>query len=215
MEIILLERVEKLGQMGDVVNVKPGFARNYLLPKNKARRATKENIAQFATQRTQFEAANLQKKDEAESIGTRLAGLSIVLVRQASDSDQLYGSVTTRDISAQISEAGFTIDKNQVQLDQPIKTVGLHSVTVRLHPEVFVSVTANVARTEEEAEAQARGERPGRVDDDEVAVEAVEIPDLVELSEEAQDMLEQPVEPEDPEEPEEPEAGSDEDPPEA
>ncbi len=212
MEIILLERVEKLGQMGDVVNVKPGFARNYLLPKNKARRATKANIAQFDTQRTQFEAANLQKKDEAESIGTRLDGLSIVLVRQASDSDQLYGSVTTRDISAQISEAGFTIDKNQVQLDQPIKTVGLHSVTVRLHPEVFVSVTANVARTEEEAEAQARGERPGRVDDDEVAVEAVEIPDPVELSEEAQDMLEQPVEPE---EPEEPEAGSDEDPPEA
>ncbi len=209
MEIILLERVEKLGQMGDVVNVKPGFARNYLLPKNKARRATKANIAQFDTQRTQFEAANLQKKDEAESIGTRLDGLSIFLVRQASDSDQLYGSVTTRDISAQISEAGFTIDKNQVQLDQPIKTVGLHSVTVRLHPEVFVSVTANVARTEEEAEAQARGERPGRVDDDEVAVEAVEIPDPVELSEEAQDMLEQPVEPE------EPEAGSDEDPPEA
>lgn len=209
MEIILLERVEKLGQMGDVVNVKPGFARNYLLPKNKARRATKANIAQFDTQRTQFEAANLQKKDEAESIGTRLDGLSIVLVRQASDSDQLYGSVTTRDISAQISEAGFTIDKNQVQLDQPIKTVGLHSVTVRLHPEVFVSVTANVARTEEEAEAQARGERPGRVYDDEVAVEAVEIPDPVELSEEAQDMLEQPVEPE------EPEAGSDEDPPEA
>ena len=110
MEIILLERVEKLGQMGDVVNVKPGFARNYLLPKNKARRATKANIAQFDTQRTQFEAANLQKKDEAESIGARLDGLSIVLVRQASDSDQLYGSVTTRDISAQISEAGFTID---------------------------------------------------------------------------------------------------------
>ncbi len=212
MEIILLERVEKLGQMGDVVNVKPGFARNYLLPKNKARRATKANIAQFDTQRTQFEAANLQKKDEAESIGTRLDGLSIVLVRQASDSDQLYGSVTTRDISAQISEAGFTIDKNQVQLDQPIKTVGLHSVTVRLHPEVFVSVTANVARTEEEAEAQARGERPGRLDDDEVAVEAVEILDPVELSEEAQDMLELPVEPE---EPQEPEAGSDEDPPEA
>jgi len=209
MEIILLERVEKLGQMGDVVNVKPGFARNYLLPKNKARRATKANIAQFDAQRTQFEAANLQKKDEAESIGTRLGGLSIVLVRQASDSDQLYGSVTTRDISAQISEAGFTIDKYQVQLDQPIKTVGLHSVTVRLHPEVFVLVTANVARTEEEAEAQARGERPGRVDDDEVAVEAVEIPDPVELSEEAQDMLEQPVEPE------EPETGSDEDPPEA
>ena len=215
MEVILLERVEKLGQMGDVVNVKPGFARNYLLPKNKARRATKANIAQFNTQRTQFEAANLQKKDEAESIGTRLDGLSIVLVRQASDSDQLYGSVTTRDISAQISEAGFTIDKNQVQLDQPIKTVGLHSVTVRLHPEVFVSVTANVARTEEEAEAQARGERPGRVDNDEVAAEVIEILDPVELSEEAQDMLEQPVEPEELEEPEEPEAGSDEDPPEA
>lgn len=196
MEVILLERVEKLGQMGDVVNVKPGFARNFLLPKNKALRATKANIADFDTRRVQFEAANVQKRDEAGSIGSKLEGLSVTLVRQASDSDQLYGSVTTRDIAAEITDAGFTIDKNQVQLNHPIKTVGLHKVSVRLHPELSVSVTANVARTEDEAEAQARGERPSRYDDgDDVATQAAEafaVPDEVELSEAAQEMLEQP-----------------------
>jgi len=209
MELILLERVEKLGQMGELVNVKPGYARNYLLPRNKALRATKSNIAQFDTQRSQFEAANIQKRDEAESIGSNFDGLSIVLVRQASDSDQLYGSVTTRDIATKITEAGFTIDKNQVQLDHPIKTVGLYSVTIRLHPEVSVSVTANVARTEEEAEAQARGERPGRVDDDDEVIETVEVPDTAEHSEAAEELLEQPVATD------EPEAASDEEQPEA
>ena len=209
MELILLERVEKLGQMGELVNVKPGYARNYLLPRNKALRATKSNIAQFDTQRSQFEAANIQKRDEAESIGSNFDGLSIVLVRQASDSDQLYGSVTTRDIATKITEAGFTIDKNQVQLDHPIKTVGLYSVTIRLHPEVSVSVTANVARTEEEAEAQARGERPGRVDDDDEVIEIFEVPDTAEHSEAAEELLEQPVATD------EPEAAPDEEQPEA
>jgi len=207
MEVILLERVEKLGHMGEVVNVKPGFARNYLLPRKKALRATKANIAQFDSQRNQFEAANIQKRDEAEAIGSRLDGLSIVLVRQASDGDQLYGSVTTRDIAAEIIDAGFTIDKSQVQLEHPIKSVGLHSVTVRLHPEVSVSVTANVARTQDEAEAQARGERPGRADDD-VVVKTVGIPDAVDLNPAAQEMLEQPVQSE------EAEAASDENKPE-
>lgn len=199
MEVILLERVEKLGQMGEVVNVKPGFARNYLLPKNKALRATKANIAEFETRRVQFQAVNVEKRDEAQAIASKLDGLSVVLVRQASDGDQLYGSVTTRDIATEITAAGFTVDKNQVQLNHPIKTVGLHSVTVRLHPEVSVSVTANVARTEDEAEAQARGERPGRADDDEIVATTVDVPDAVELSEAAQEMLEQPTEPEDPE----------------
>lgn len=212
MEVILLERIEKLGLMGEVVNVKPGFARNYLLPRKKALRATKANIAQFDTQRSQFEAANIQKRDEGQKIGDKLEGLTVVLVRQASDSDQLYGSVTTRDIAAEITDAGFSIDKNQVQLDQPIKTVGMHNVSVRLHPEVSVTVTVNVARTEDEAESQARGERPGRMDDDEeeVIVETFEAAETVELSEAAQDMLEQPVETADAEEPE---AGSDEDQP--
>lgn len=212
MEVILLERVEKLGLMGEVVNVKPGYARNYLLPRKKALRATKANLAQFDTQRTQFEAANIQKRDEAKTIGSKLDGLVVALVRQASDSDQLYGSVTTRDIAVEITDAGFTIDKNQVQLDHPIKTVGLHSVTVRLHPEVSVSVTANVARTVDEANAQARGERPGGMDDEDDIVETADAPATVELSESAQGMLEQPV---DAEQSEEPEAGSGEKQPEA
>ena len=166
MDVILLQRVEKLGQMGDVVNVKPGYARNYLLPQKKALRATKDNVAQFEQSRTQLEADNLDRRQEAEQVGGRLDGLSVVLARQASDSDQLYGSVTTRDIADQVTEAGFTIDRRQIELDRPIKTVGLHRVRVRLHPEVVVVVTANVARSAEEAEAQARGERPSAMNDD-------------------------------------------------
>jgi len=216
MEVILLERVEKLGLMGEVVNVKPGFARNYLLPRKKALRATKANIAQFDTQRSQFEAANIQKRDEAEKIGNKLEGLTVVLVRQASDSDQLFGSVTTRDMAVEIAEAGFIIDKNQVQLDQPIKTVGMHNVTVRLHPEVSVTVTANVARTEDEADAQARGERPGRVDDDdEVVAETFVAAETVDFSETAQDTLEQPAETDDADGADDAKAGSDEERPEA
>ena len=168
MDVILLQRVEKLGLMGDVVNVKPGYARNYLLPQKKALRATKENVNQFEQGRAQFEADNLDRRNEAEKVGDRLNGLSIVLARQASDSDQLYGSVTTRDIADQVTEAGFTIDRRQVELERPIKTVGLHRVRVRLHPEVAVTVTTNVARSAEEAEVQARGERPSAMDDDDI-----------------------------------------------
>lgn len=166
MDVILLQRVEKLGQMGEVVNVKPGYARNYLLPQKKALRATKDNVAQFEQGRTQLEADNLDRRQEAEHVGARLDGLSVVLARQASDSDQLYGSVTTRDIADKVTEAGFTIDRRQIELDRPIKAVGLHRVRIRLHPEVVVVVTANVARSTEEAEAQARGERPSAMGDD-------------------------------------------------
>ena len=172
MEIILLERIEKLGQMGDVVSVKPGFARNYLLPQKKALRATETNKQVFETQRAQLETANLEQRGEAESVAEKLDGLNFVIVRSASDNDQLYGSVTVRNIAQAITEEGFTVESKQVQLARPIKTVGMHDVIVRLHPEVSVTVKANVARTEEEAEMQAAGRRISRAgDDDEDIVE--------------------------------------------
>lgn len=180
MEVILLERVEKLGQMGEVVNVKPGFARNYLLPQKKALRATKDNVAHFETRRSQLEAVNLDRRNDAESVATKLEGISVVIVRQASESDQLYGSVTTRDIATAVSEAGFTIEKRQVQLNRPIKTVALHPVRVNLHPEVAVTVTVNVARSEEEAEIQARGERVGAADELEAEEDTVDAAALFE-----------------------------------
>lgn len=155
MEVILLERIEKLGQMGDVVKVKPGYARNYLLPHKKALRANKANLAYFETRRTQLEAENLKRRDEAEAVAKKLKGLSVTLIRQAGDSGQLYGSVTARDLAEAIAEAGVTIDRKQVALDKVIKVLGLHTVKLRLHPEVLVDVTANVARSETEAEAQA------------------------------------------------------------
>jgi len=151
MEVILLERIEKLGQMGDVVNVRPGFARNYLLPQKKALRATAENRNYFETQRAQLETTNLELKKEADGISQKLDGLSVTIVRQASDNDQLYGSVTVRNITQAITEAGFTIDSKQVQMARPIKSVGMHEIIVRLHPEVGVKITVNVARSEEEA----------------------------------------------------------------
>jgi large subunit ribosomal protein L9 len=158
MQVILLERVEKLGQIGDEVKVKDGFARNYLLPKKKALRATVKNRAFFETQRAQLEARNLEKKSEAEKIAKKLEGKTFVLLRQAGDRGQLYGSVSPRDISDIISAGGFSVDRTQVPLDKAIKTIGLVPVTVVLHPEVRVTVTVNVARTEDEAERQARGE---------------------------------------------------------
>jgi large subunit ribosomal protein L9 len=158
MQVILLERVEKLGQIGDEVKVKDGFARNYLLPKKKALRATVKNRAFFETQRAQLEARNLEKKSEAEKIAKKLEGKTFVLLRQAGDRGQLYGSVSPRDISDIITAGGFNIDRTQVPLDKAIKTIGLVPVSVVLHPEVRVTVTVNVARTEDEAERQARGE---------------------------------------------------------
>jgi large subunit ribosomal protein L9 len=167
-ELILLERVEKLGQMGQRVKVKPGFARNYLLPQKKALRATKENLAYFETQRAQLEATNLQRRVEAAEVGVKLEGVTVVLVRQAGESGQLYGSVSARDIADAVTEAGFTIEKRQVVLERPIKNLGMHPVRVVLHPEVSVTVTANVAQSAEEAAMQARGIDPlRRADDDE------------------------------------------------
>ncbi len=158
MQVVLLERVEKLGQIGDVVKVKDGFARNYLLPKKKALRATKSNLALFETQRSQLEARNLERRKEAEQIGDKLKGKIFMLLRQAGDRGQLYGSVSPRDIAEAITTGGFSIARTQVPIDKAIKNIGLHEISVVLHPEVRVSVTINVARTEDEAERQARGE---------------------------------------------------------
>jgi large subunit ribosomal protein L9 len=174
-ELILLERVEKLGQMGQLVKVRPGFARNYLLPQKKALRATKENLAYFESQRAQLEASNLQRKGEASEIGTKLEGLSVVIVRQAGESGQLYGSVSARDVADAVTEAGFTIEKQQVVLDRPIKTLGVHPLRIVLHPEVSVTITANVAQSAEEANMQARGIDPLRMrDEDEAEAETAE-----------------------------------------
>jgi large subunit ribosomal protein L9 len=166
-DLILLERVEKLGQMGQIVKVKPGFARNYLLPQKKALRATKENLAYFESQRAQLEANNLQRRSEATEIGAKLEGLSVVVVRQAGESGQLYGSVSARDIAEAVTGAGFTIEKRQVLLERPIKNLGIHSLKVVLHPEVAVAITANVAQSAEEANMQARGIDPLRLRDEE------------------------------------------------
>jgi large subunit ribosomal protein L9 len=178
MEVILLERIEKLGQMGDVVNVKPGYARNYLLPHKKALRASESSRAIFQEQRAQLEADNLKNRQEAERIAADVNGRTIIIVRQASDSDQLYGSVTTRDIANGITESGVTIDRRQVILPNPIKTVGMHPVRIDLHPEVTTEIIANIARSQEEAEMQARGERINRdgdvidIAEEEAALEA-------------------------------------------
>ena len=158
MEVILLQRIGRLGQMGDVVNVKDGYARNFLLPQKKALRATKDNLAHFETQRAQLEANNLELKKEAEAVAGKLEGKVFTAIRSAGDTGQLYGSVSTRDIADAITAGGFTVDRRQVVLERPIKTLGLHEIKVQLHPEVLVNVTLNVARSEEEAEKQARGE---------------------------------------------------------
>ena len=156
MEVILLERIEKLGQMGDVVTVKPGFARNYLLPEKKAVTATTENKEHFESQRAQLEAQNLEQKSEAEKVGKKLDGHKIIMVRQAGDTGQLYGSVSARNIASGVTEAGFSVDRHQIKLENPIKMVGLHLVQVALHPEISVSVVVNVARSEDEAAIQNR-----------------------------------------------------------
>jgi len=174
MQVILLERVEKLGQIGDEVKVKDGFARNFLLPKKKALRATTKNRAFFETQRVQLEARNLERKSEAQAVAKTLEGKTFVLLRQAGDRGQLYGSVSPRDISEIITAGGFSVDRTQVPLDKAIKTIGLTPVSVVLHPEVRVSVTVNVARTDDEAERQARGEDvlAERTEAEEAVVEA-------------------------------------------
>jgi len=156
MEVILLERVHNLGQIGDVVKVKPGYARNFLLPLRKALRATQANKSKFEAQRAQIEAANLEKRGEAEQIRSKVDGLKVVLIRQAGETGQLFGSVNARDVADAVTSAGFTIERRQVILDRPIKTLGLHPLRVALHPEVIVSITANVAKSTEEADAQEK-----------------------------------------------------------
>ena len=154
MEVILLERIEKLGQMGDVVNVKTGFARNYLLPQNKALRKTKQNLSRFESQRAQLEADNLTRKNEAEKIAGKLENMNITIIRAAGETGQLYGSVTSRDIAENVTKAGISINKNQVILNRALKVLGLEPIRISLHPEVSVEVTANIARNKEEAEQQ-------------------------------------------------------------
>ena len=156
MDIILLERIENLGQMGDLVTVKPGYARNYLLPQGKALRATAENKARFETERAQLEADNLARKSEAEAVAKKMEGLSITLIRAASEMGQLYGSASSRDIANAVSEAGFTISRNQVDLNTAMKTLGLFDMRINLHPEVAVEIKVNIARSEDEAAEQLR-----------------------------------------------------------
>ncbi len=177
-EVILLQRIEKLGQMGDVVKVKPGYARNCLLPQGKAIRANANNRTRFERERIQLEATNLKRREEAERLAERMSGLSVVILRQAGDSGSLYGSVSPRDIALAAAEGGLTINRQQVQLEHPIKTLGLADVRVVLHPEVTIRIVANVARSAEEAERQARGERVGRDDGDDDQPEPIDDPEL-------------------------------------
>jgi large subunit ribosomal protein L9 len=158
MEVILLERVGRLGQMGDVVRVKDGFARNYLLPKGKALRATKDNRSRFETMKVDLEARNLEQKAEAAKVGDKLDGKTFTVIRQAAESGQLYGSVSPRDLVSVISQKGFAINRSQIALNTPIKTIGQHKVPVALHPEVDVSISIIVARSADEAERIGRGE---------------------------------------------------------
>ena len=158
MEVILLERVAKLGQMGDVVRVKDGYARNFLLPKGKALRATKDNRTKFESMKVDLETRNLERKSDAEKIAVKVNGQSFVVLRQAGETGQLYGSVSTRDLAAIMADGGFTVDRSQIALNAPIKTIGLHKVPLSLHPDVEVTIIVNIARNGDEAERQARGE---------------------------------------------------------
>lgn len=192
MQVILLERIAKLGQMGDVVKVKDGFARNFLLPKQKALRATPDNMARFENEKAQLEAKNLERKTEAEAVGEKLNGEAFVIIRSAGETGQLYGSVATRDIAEQITNGGFTIERNQVTLNKPIKTIGLHDVDVVLHPEVTVSVQVNVARSDEEAVLQAKGEDltgDQQFQDDDDAIAAEDVFESEELAKAAEEEL--------------------------
>ena len=171
MQVILLQRIGRLGQMGDVVSVKDGYARNFLLPQKKALRATDDNRKKFESQRAQLEANNLEQKKEAETIAAKLGGKTFVAIRTAGDTGQLYGSVSTRDLAEAVTAGGFTIDRNQVILDKPIKTLGLHKTKIALHPEVVVEVTLNVARSEDEAARQAKGEDVTMIKGEKVEIE--------------------------------------------
>ena len=172
MQVILLERVESLGQMGEVVNVKAGYARNFLLPRQKALRATKDNIAYFDAQKKTMEADNLKRKTEAEKVGAKMDGIKAAIIRQASEAGQLYGSVSARDIADAVVEQGFKVDRSQVRMERAYKLLGLYPVKISLHPEVTVEVTINIARSPEEAKIQEeRGEALIVKRDDEIVAE--------------------------------------------
>lgn len=183
MEIVLLERIEKLGQMGEVVRVRDGYARNFLLPQKKALRATKENLARFEKERVQLEARNLELKREAEKVAEKMNGYRVVIVRQAGDTGQLYGSVSNRDVAAAIIESGFSVDRRQVLLGQPIKTLGLTPVRVVLHPEVSVTIDVNIARSAADAELQASTGEAVLETDDETTVNDEDLIETVEEEE--------------------------------
>jgi large subunit ribosomal protein L9 len=181
-EVILMQRVEKLGQMGERVKVRPGYARNFLLPQGKAIRASKDNLERFERERVQLEAQNIKRREEAERVAERVYGLAVVLIRSAGESGSLYGSVTARDIADACKESGLTVERNQVLLEQPIKTTGITQVRVMLHPEVVIPVGVNVARSQEEAEKQARGEDVRAADQaEEESLEAELAAELAEL----------------------------------
>ena len=193
MDIVLLERVEALGNMGDVVKVKPGFARNFLIPHGKALRATKSNIEAFEAKRAEYEARNAELRSGAEVSANKVDGAQAVLIRQASDSLLLYGSVNARDIANALAAQGFEVDRRQVVLDHPIKTLGIHEVRINLHPEVHVTVIANVARSKDEAKVQAETGRAVGAHDEEEELEAPAIEELVE-AEVAEHVLEEMAE---------------------
>ncbi|MEM0945832.1 MAG: 50S ribosomal protein L9 [Pseudomonadota bacterium] len=178
MQVILLERVAKLGQMGEVVTVKDGYARNFLLPQKKALWASEANLKAFEDQKAQLEARNLETKNEAEALAEKLGGETFVVIRSASDSGALYGSVTTRDAAEAATEAGFTVDRKQIALSTPIKELGMHDLSVVLHPEVEVTITLNVARSTEEAELQAQGKSIQDLAAEEEAAAEFEIAEL-------------------------------------
>ncbi len=180
MEIVLLERVEKLGQMGDVVKVKDGYARNFLLPQRKALRATAANMKRFETERAQLEARNLEAKKEAEAVAAKLDGQKFVVIRQASEAGSLYGSVTARDAADAATDGGFSVEKRQIVLDKPVKELGLHEMRVILHPEVSAKITINVARSAEEAEIQAAGKSVAEMRAEQEAEEAFDVAELFE-----------------------------------
>ena len=194
MDVVLLERVEKLGQMGDVVAVKDGFARNFLLPKGKALRATKGNLERFENERAQLEARNLELKKEAEAVAEKMDGETFIAIRQASDAGSLYGSVNSRDIAELATEGGFSVARNQIVLDVPVKELGLHDVRVVLHPEVDATITINVARSEDEAELQAQGKSIQELRAEEEAAEAFDVAQLFEDDEQAEEAVEGAIE---------------------
>ena len=188
MEIILLERIAKLGQMGDTVRVKNGYARNFLLPAGRALRATEANKKRFETDRAQLEARNLDAKKEAEAVAEKLTGNTFVVIRSAGETGQLYGSVSTRDIAETLTEGGFSTTRQQVRLDRPVKSIGLLEILIMLHPEVEVPITLNVARSKDEAERQARGEDLTQRETFEEEIEEEAAPDLEEVFENPEDV---------------------------